>query len=158
MFKTLGKLFGGGSGEKSSLDQRLGNLSSMFLYQYSFVELPEKFFNNTGQFLRESGDSTLLGKCSSHQLNDDLAAIIVEYRQFTDTPPTGKALFAVAIYNTSTNEPHEFYVMIENPMGIRFRQVGSDMASWVLRDGMDEVDCNPDVHSIASLFSSRVGR
>lgn len=159
MFGKFFKLFGNqGVGSTSSgsetqnRDQMISVVKEKWAYQHLFTKLPEMFYSDMNLFLENVNIGFSQAKWTHHQLNEQLSAYILVFDPSKPRLTDNKALMAAAIYSSSTNTPLEFYVLIENPMGIRIRQVDSELSSWAIRNGLEPVTCNPDLGSFIDFL------
>jgi hypothetical protein len=161
MLKFILNLFQGQSSSESARPsqnedvlRKLSKLTAAFAYNYSFAELPRTFFSDPVKFLQETKRPTSIGKWTQHQLDSDLVAHIIEFPQHQEGEVMNKSLMAAAVYNVAAETPLQFYVLIDSPMGVRVREVNSELASWAIRSGLNPVAFNSDVGSFVEFLKS----
>ena len=162
MFKKLKQILqgssppGGNIGANKGLSEKINPMLSVFVYKYSFTELPEKFFNNHSDFLHETSRERAIAIWSQHSIDSNTIAYIADFRKAAQDGAVSKALLAAAVYDTANDIPSKFYVLIEMARGLRIREVNAKLASWAVRDGLDPVVCDPEPESFAGLIRSLI--
>lgn len=138
--------------QTNTRDQMIRVVKEQWAYQHLFTTLPEIFYRDMDIFLQNVKQGFSEAKWTHHQLNENLFAYILVFDPGKPRLTNSKPLMAAAIYRSPNNTPVEFYVLIEIEMGIRIRQVNSELASWAIRNGFEPVTCNPNLDSFVDFL------
>ena len=141
--------------QTNTRDQMISVVKEQFAYQQLFTTLPKKFYSDMDIFIQYVNQGFSQAKWTHHQLSQDIFAHILVFDPSKPRLTDSKALMAAAIYRSSNNTPLEFYVLIEIEMGIRIRQVDSELSSWSIRNGFEPVTCNPNLDSFVDFLRSK---